>query len=146
VCPTNSVPAFDGAFLEFLKRPPMTSKSPQSSGSTQMGSASPQKRFLEIIQSPHVVEAIGSSLVLAVDGFGDPVDVFRTVVHDLFAPVHLDEPFIDDAEDEFVAGAPAVGIDVRIIARRLTRRCFSLEFLEDELVDGGLVRSRACGR
>ena len=103
------LPAVDGPRLQLLAR----SRSPRTRrvcSSTQMGRARPQKRFLEIIQSPMFLSQSSSRSQAE---FGDPADVAADL-HDLFSPRHADEPFVDQAKEQLRLAAPAVGVAVRI--------------------------------
>ena len=101
------------AFSFSSSRLPITVKcshSPQ----TQMGSASPQKRFFEIIQSL-MLRSQSSSRASPSGG------IHLMVGHhalNAVAPVHADEPLVDRAEDQFLFAAPAVRVDVRISLAR----------------------------
>ena len=127
--PLELVPTFDGPLFQFGQRADRPSNSPVFS-STQIGSASPQNRFLEISQSRMLVSHSSSRSWPSMLGGSQrilPRDVF-----DLLPPVHVDEPLVDEAEDQLVPGAPAKRIDVRIFFD-VDEQMLLLERVEDEL-------------
>ena len=106
-------PAFHGLRSCSSSRLPITVKCSQAP-QTQMGSASPQKRFFEIIQSL-MLRSQSSSRASPSGG------IHWMVGHhalDAVAPVHADEPFVHGTEDQLRFAAPAMRIDVRILLAR----------------------------
>ncbi len=135
------VPAFatiEGAFLEFGKRADdfeVASEFINPDGQSEAPVA-----FLGDHPVAHVGEPFDFAF-LALNAVGEPLDLFGDA-HDFIAPVHVDEPFIDETEDEFIAGAPAERVDVRVLFFG-NEQAFFLEAVDDELhgvgVDGVLA-------
>ncbi len=101
------------AFSFSSSRLPITAKCSQSPH-TQIGSASPQKRFFEIIQSL-MLRSQSSSRASPSGG------IHLMLGHhalDAVAPIHADEPLVHRAEDQLFLAAPAVRINVRILFSR----------------------------
>ena len=83
----------------------------------------------------HVVEPLQLALH-AVDAVGPPADR-GGAFFDPLPPVHVDEPFIDKPEHEFVAGSPAEGVNVRILLDGEQESLF-FQRIKDHLGRGGV--------
>ena len=106
----------------------MTSKSPVFFVHPDRQGESP-----EAFLGDHPVAHVGQPFelaVLPVDAVRQPADLPRDVL-DLVAPVHVDEPFIDEPKDQFVTRPPAVRIDVRI-GLDGDQQVLCFELLEDQ--------------
>ena len=126
------VPSFDGASFEFIASADDVELFAFVAYPYREGQA-PESFF-----GDHPIAHIGEPFDFAIfaEG-GDPFDIFGDC-DNFIAPIHIDIPLVDHAEDEFFAGAPAVRVDVWI------------EFLCDEdvlfleLGDDGLSRFVFC--
>ena len=123
VWPSNSFqPSTARAFSS--SRLPITSKSVGSSSSTQIGSARPQNRFFEIIQSPMFRSQSSSRAVPLIDS-GRNVTSGSHHLHDLAAEAllacsrrpHVDEPLVHEPVEQFRLAPPAVRVAVDVRAR-----------------------------
>ena len=91
----------------------------------------------ESLLADHPVAHVGQPFdlpFLSVNAVRQPLDLSCDIL-DLIPPVHVDEPFIDEAENEFIARAPAMRIDVRIRFDR-DQHAFGFEFFKDEFSRG----------
>ena len=71
-----------------------------------------------------------SSRALPLIDSGRNVDLLDDL-HDLVAPLHVDEPLVDQAEEQLRLAAPAVRVAVRSTARSRRARPFFLQVVED---------------
>src|ERR1019366_6140303 len=88
----------------------------------------PPEAFLRYHPAAHVLEPIELA-GLAVDRFGQERDVLDDR-HDLVAPIHVDEPFIDEAKEQPRLAAPAMRIAGRILFDR-EQPTLLLQMVED---------------
>ncbi len=105
--------------------------------STQMGRAkSPSKAFFRDHPVAHVLEPIELA-GLAVDRFGQKCDILDDA-HDLVAPLHVDEPFVNQTEQQLRLAAPAMRIAVRIFLDR-EEAALLLKLVENPVGGCGIV-------
>ena len=125
------VPAFDGALLEFGERA-------DDFEIARIVRIFPdrQREAPVALLGDHPVAHVGQPFqlaFLALDFLRQPFNLPRDVLN-LLPPIHIDEPLIDEPEDEFVAGPPAERVDVRIFLDG-DEEAFLFQVFDDQ-VDG----------
>ena len=93
-----------------------------------------QRQTPETLLGDHPVAHVGQPFSLtfaALDAVGQPADLIRHR-HDFVAPVHVDEPFINQTEHQFIPRAPAERIDVRILFIR-NQQMFFFQLRQDQI-------------
>ena len=104
-------PAFNAAFFEFRQRTDDFEVRRIFFVHPDWQRESPKTLF-----GNHPVTHVGQPVdltFLPVDAVRQPFDLASHIL-DLITPVHVNEPLVDQTEDKFITGSPAVWINVRI--------------------------------